>query len=87
MGAFYLQAALQVAIEGGDFPHRQTVRACEWIGWIEGQPMRICPFSLSNPKLMRLGSIRIVIFTALAVPWVMLGVAHAKEGIRGSVAV
>ena len=49
--------------------------------------MRICPFSLSNPKLMRLGSIRIVIFTALAVPWVMLGVAHAKEGIRGSVAV
>ncbi|CAD6588626.1 MAG: hypothetical protein CYPHOPRED_004468 [Cyphobasidiales sp. Tagirdzhanova-0007] len=27
-----------------------------------------------------------VIFTLLAVPWVLLGVAHAKEGIRGSVA-
>lgn len=27
------------------------------------------------------------IFTAIAIPWTLAGVAHAQEGIRGSVAV
>ncbi|KAK9895768.1 hypothetical protein P389DRAFT_170495 [Cystobasidium minutum MCA 4210] len=56
-------ASLQSALNGSGYDHRTTIRATEWIGWIEA------------------------IFHALTFPWVLLGVSHAKEGIRGSVAV
>lgn len=56
-------AALQNYIGGTGYPHKTTLRACEWIGWIQA------------------------ILTALvAIPLVLLGVAHAKGGIRGEVA-
>lgn len=58
-----LAAALQAATHRKVLPHFTTLRACEWLGWIEA------------------------ILTLLAIPLVLLGVAHAKGGIRGEVAV
>lgn len=62
--AIAVGASLEVTLKNGVYPHRTTIRACEWIvGWL------------------------LAIFSAIAIPWSLAAVAHAAEGIRGSVAV
>lgn len=79
-----MQAALETAISGSAYPHRTTLRACEWLGWIS-----MSSYAQLHSKIRLfmscLFSGAILIFF-VSLPWTLLGVAHTGSGIRGAVA-